>query len=349
MDRITLDSEHGRIQRVTSAREYLDARPQYLHLVNTLGFRQDANESALIARALDYVASRATEVMYAELKALRFFPIISEVPLGAKTFTFAVLDVTGQAERVTGRGNNLPRAGVKLDEVTAAIASYGAAYGWTTEELRAFDYANGNGRGPALALDTKRADVAMKMIARKLDSIVAFGDDDDARITGALNNSNVYVGTVGYNWLLVGTTYDQMLSDLLTLANYVVTNSKEVFKPDTILLPTAHLLAIQAKQNAQGTRSVLQAFNDAMEAAGRNVAVESWPLLATANAAGTGPRAMAYVRDPELIGSIVPAAFIAQPPQARDLEWVVPCEGVCGGAAVRVPVSCVYYELTPAS
>lgn len=345
---ITLDSpDHGPAVRMDGFR-LSERRPKYLHLTQSLGYREDAGETAVIMRALDYVASRATEVMYAELRALQYFPMIGEVPLGAKTFTFAVLDVTGRAERVTGSGKALPRAGITLSENTSSIASYGAEYGWTTEELRAFSYANGNGRGPAISLDTRRGDQAMIMVARKIDDVCAFGDPDDAlRIRGVLNNANIDVQQVGFNWLLAGTTFDQMLDDMITIANRVVIQSKDVWKPDTILLPVAHLLATQRKLNSLGTRSVLEAFNMAMKAAKRDVTVDSWPLLETADAPRTGPRAIAYVRDAEKIGCICPALWIAQPPQARGLEWTIPGEGICGGAAVRIPASAVYYELTP--
>ena len=316
-------------------------RPQLRTLVNSLGFREDSGESAVIQRALDYVSAKATEVMYAELRAARYVPTIGDVPLGPRTYTFAVQDVVGIAERVTGKAQDLPRANVSLSEATSAIQSYGAMYAYTTEELRAFSYAAGTGRGPALSIDTARADAAQKMIARKLDSIVAFGDPRDSRVRGFLNDSAVTVSTAASNWN--NATYAELLGELLALANEPVTVSKEVYKPDTILLPTAYLQLVQGTMNALGSKNVLTAFMEAMRDANRNVTVESWPLLATADAAGTGPRAVSYVRDPDVAGSIIPALFIAQPPQAQGLEWQIPCEGICGGTAIKQPMG-VYYR-----
>jgi hypothetical protein len=317
------------------------AKPQLNHLVNTLGFRVDSGEAAVIQRALDYVEARATDVMYPELRAARFVPALSEVPLGPRTFTFAVKDKIGRARRTTGAGRDLPRANITLSENTSAIAGYGASYSYTTEELRAFDYARGTGRGPALSLDTERADTAMEMIARLMDSVIAFGDPDDSRIKGFLNATGVTTSTAAIAW--GSATFAELLSELLALANEPVVTSKETFMPNAILLPTDKLQLVQSVLNAFGTKSVLEAFNDAMQSARRSVSVESWPLLATADAAGTGPRAVAYVRDTKVVGSIIPALFIAQPPQAQDLEWVIPCEGVCGGSVVKAPLG-VYYR-----
>ena len=341
---ITLDNElslPGGIKLPAVRMDGFRAKPRFIHLANSLGFREDAGETAVIQRALDYVEARATEVMYPELRAARFCPAIPEVPLGPRTFTFAVKDKVGRARRTSGAGRDLPKANVNLSENTSSIAGYGAAYTYTTEELRAFDYARGTGRGPALSLDTERADTAMEMIARVIDSVIAFGDPDDSRIKGFLNNSNVTVSTAAINWNIA--TFAELLSELLALANNPVITSKETFVPDTILLPTAYLQLVQSVLNAFGNKSVLQAFNEAMQAAGRRVSVESWPLLATADAVGTGPRAVSYVRDNKVVGSILPAIFIAQPPQAVGLEWEIPCEGVCGGAVVKAPLG-VYYR-----
>ena len=46
------------------------ARSKYGHVGRSM--RMDAGESVVIARSLDHVEQRLTEVMYAELKALRF-------------------------------------------------------------------------------------------------------------------------------------------------------------------------------------------------------------------------------------------------------------------------------------
>ena len=340
---ITLDNDlalrNGKLPAVKL--DGFRANPRYIHLANTLGFREDAGETAVIQRALDYVEARATEVMYPELRAAKFVPVIPGVPLGPRTYTFAVKDRVGRARRVSGRGSDLPRANITLSENTSAIAGYGAAYHYTTEELRAFDYARGTGRGPALALDTERADTAMEMIAREMDSVIAFGDPDDARIKGFLNDSSVTLSTAAINWNVA--TFAELLSELIALANDPVVTSRETFRPDTILLPTAYLQLCQQVLNAFGTKSVLQAFKDAMASANRSVDVESWPLLSTADAAGTGPRAVSYVRDVKVAGCLIPAPFIAQPPQARGLEWEIPCEGVCGGAVIKAPLG-VYYR-----
>lgn len=316
-------------------------RPKYRHVVSTLGYREDAGEAAVIQRALDYVEMRATETMYPELRALRFFPTLN-VPLGARTFTFTVKDRVGRARRTGGAGKDMPRANISLSENTSAVAGYGAMYAWTTDEMRAFSFANANGRGPAINLDTERADTCQQMIARCIDSVVAFGDPDDVRIKGVLNNANVTVSAAVGTW--ASLTWEELLFELFALANNPITVSRETFKPDTILVPTAQMLLLSTTYNTLGSKSVLELFNESMRAQGRNVTVESWPLLDTADAAGTGPRAVSYVRNESVVGAIVPALFIAQPPQFVSLECQIHCEGISGGGVVKAPLGMYYRD-----
>lgn len=323
---------------------YSRVRDHYAPLIAALrsrGHRMDAGETAIIQRGLDYVQKVATEVMYPELRALRFVPVMTDVPVGAATVTFAVKDRVGRARRTGGHGGDLPRANISLSENTSAIASYGAMYAYTTDELRRFDYYNGTTRGPAINLDTERGETAALMIARVIDSVVAFGDPDDARIKGFANNANVTVSAASAVWSTL--TWEELLEELFALANNPLVTSREVFRPDTILLPTTQFQNVSTTYNSLATKTVLELFNDAMRAQGRNIAVESWPVLSTADAAGTGPRAISYVKDEKVCGAIVPAAFLAQPPQAHGLEWQIPCEGLCGGAIVKAPLG-VYYR-----
>ena len=303
--------------------------------------RFDAGESIVIARSLDHVEQRITEVMYSELRALKYVPTIPGIDPGAKSYTFMVMDRVGQAAAAAERGKDLPRADVFLSENTSGIKTYGAQYGYTTQELR--EIAMAATRGVNVQLDVARAETAAKMIARKIDNIVAFGDPIDTRIKGFLNNSSVAVGAAGGVWS--GLTAEQLLAELFVLANYQVQISKEIFTADTILLPTAQwqLVGVTPYGTA-GLKTVLQFFNEAMSNMGRSVTVASWPLLATADAGGTGPRAVAYVRNVDVAGAIVPLAFQAQPPQAQGLEWLIPCEGVCGGAAVKQPLGMYYHD-----
>jgi len=314
---------------------------KYLGLCGSLGYRADAGETAVIARSLDHVEQRITEVMFAELRALRIVPVIDGIDPGAKTYTFTVLDRMGRAAAASERGKDLPRAAESLSEVTSGIKSYGAMYAYTQQELREIAYAQS--RGLSIALDTVRAETAARMIATQIDQVVAFGDPVDTRIKGFLTHPSVTVSTASMAW--ADMTPEELLAALVSLATDRMVASKEVFAPDTIALPTDHWKLVgTTPMGLAANKTVLSFFKEAMDAMGRSVEVVSWPLLATADVARTGPRAVAYKRDPSMVGAIVPLAFQASPPQPKGLEFEIPCEGICGGTAIKVPMSVEYLD-----
>ncbi len=320
-------------------------KPKYRHITEAV-CRADAGESLVIARGLDHIEQRVTEVLYAELRSAMFFPTIGGIDPGAKTYTFTVVDRAGRADIAGPRGKDLPEGSESLTENTSGIETYGAMYGWTTAELRANAMAN-KGQGPVINLESIRAETAAQMLARKVDSVCAFGEplrlSGASAIRGVLNNTSVTVETAPMDW--EDMTPEELLQELFALANRQFIISKELFTPDTILLPTAHLQLVSTlPYGTAGLKTVLGFFNDAMREQGRTVAVKSWPLLATADAARTGPRAVSYKRDESVAGLIIPAAFIAQPPQANKLRWDIPCEAICGGAAVRQPLGMYYRD-----
>jgi len=302
--------------------------------------RLDAGETAMVARSLEHVEQRVLETVVAELRALKYIPTIAGIDPGARLYTWYRATKVGEAVRTGDRGKDLPRVDAKLEAMYSTIGSYGASYGYTVQELREIALAARNGIN--LQLDTLRTQLAAEVIARKIDNVVAFGDPDDATIKGALNNPEVTVGAAAGVWS--GLTAQQLVDELFALANVQLLVSKETMMPDTILLPTTQLLLVQKMPyGINNDRSVLSYFMQSMRDAQRTMNIASWPVLALADAELDGPRAVSYRRDENVIGAIVPMPFQSQPPQAEGLEFIVPCEGICGGAVVKQPLG-VYYR-----
>ena len=63
-------------------------------------YRSDAGETMIIARQLEYIRAKTTDVVYAESKALRLFPIASDIPDGAQSFITQQWDMAGSATRM---------------------------------------------------------------------------------------------------------------------------------------------------------------------------------------------------------------------------------------------------------
>lgn len=306
--------------------------------------RFDAGETAVVARSLEHVEQQVLETMFAELRSLRYFPTIPGIDAGATLYTWYRMNYAGEAARTGDRGKDLPRVDLQLVSQYSNIASYGAAYGYTVSELRQIALAAKNGLN--VQLDTMRASKAAEVIARKIDSVVAFGDPEDSTISGVINNAEVIASShtvAGTAWADLAEPSD-LLDELFLLANVNLIASKEAIQADTILLPTAQFLQVQRTPiGANADRSVLSYFMQSMTDSQRMMNVASWPLLNTGNGSG-GTRAVAYKRDVSIVGAIVPMPFQSQPPQPEGLEFVIPCEGLCGGGVVKQPLGMYYRD-----
>jgi hypothetical protein len=51
---------------------------------------------------------------------------------------------------------------------------------------------------------------------------------------------------------------------------------------------------------------------------------------------------VAFIRDPQVVGAVIPLEYSPQPAQQIGLKYDVPVVARCGGAIIRYPVGVVY-------
>lgn len=308
---------------------------RYAH---ALAARFDAGETAVTARELEHIEQQVTEVLYPDLYAQDFVPLIPGVDAGAEVYTWRQEDYVGEAKVVANRGDDLPSVDVSLTENYHPIRTVGDKYSYTTQELRRF--AEMKARGSSIQLDVERAKKAREFIERKIDAMLTTGDTPTG-IKGIANNSNVTLGTLPFgSWTTA--TAQQILADLQYLERTVYTQSKQRLMADTMLLdPESYAIAMQTPLGVNNDHTVMAFF---LASAMSVKTVRPWWRLSTADAGGTGKRAIAYKRDVTVLGSLIPLIFQAQPPQARGLEFEIPCEARCGGVVVKRPLGVLYAD-----
>ena len=299
----------------------------------TFGLRMDARETAILARQLEYVKTRTYDVKYPAMKARTFIPVSKNVPPGAESITYRQWDQFGMAKVVANYADDLPLVDAMAKEFTTPVKSLGDGYQYSIQDLRASAMSGAN-------LDTARATAARRAIEAGVDEIAAFGLPE-ANIHGFLNHPNVpVVAPVNGNW--AAATAEEILEDMNALVTAIVVNSKEVHTPDTLLLDSASFNLVASKPaGADLEKTVLAVFLSTNPYI-RNV--DQWTKLDTADADGTGPRIMAYARDPEVVELEIPQDFEQLPPQPRNLAFVVPCHARIGGTVIRYPLAMAYMD-----
>jgi hypothetical protein len=300
-------------------------------------FNMDAGESAFFARQLEEIRGRSYDLKLIELKARMLIPVDNSVPPGADAVTYRQYTSNGIAKMVASYAEDFPRADVFGKEFSVKPKSIGASYGYNVQEIRAAQMTG-------LPLEQRKANAARRAIEEKIDSIAQIGDSDTG-LVGLLNQGttttySVPNGASGLpDW--AHKTPAEILADMNGAVNAVISNTKEVEHPDTMLLPIDQYTLVAtlpwSPQNASNV-TVLEMFLKNNPWVGE---VEPWYAL---KGAGSGPtdRMVVYKRDPDHLMLVIPQEFEQFPPQAKGMEFVVPCHARCGGVQVPYPLAICY-------
>jgi hypothetical protein len=319
--------------------DYLDV------ILNQLGLRDsrwDAKYTAALEQQLEFVKSQTYDIKYPEMKARRLVPVDTSIDSGAETFAYWQWDEYGMAEIIANYADDISMVDALAEKFTSPIHSLGKGYQYSVQDLRRAAM-SGN------QLDQRRARACRRAIERKIDDVAALGDAK-GKLKGLLNHPNVTVLTAandGTSTRWVGgraTPKSPALiqKDLHDATTSIHNTTLEVHMPNTVLLPTTeygHLS--QTPVGTDNQQTILRSFL----ANNPNItSIESWYKLNTADAAGTGPRAVVYQKDPEVLELVIPQDFEQFPPQARNLSFVVPCHARIGGVVIYYPLAVAYLD-----
>lgn len=305
--------------------------------------RLDANETALFGRQLEYVSARLRETRRPELKWRAFVPTTSEVPAGAETWTYYMWDSAGMADIVANYGDDIKRVAVTAKKFSFDIASWALGYDWSVLDIERASFGGINYRN-------RKSEQVRKGFELRFEAIASLGYPG-ANIKGLLNNANVPVisaAVVGGSsvWGSGGKSANDVLNDLLAMEDSILTTTKGVETPDSLILSLPKYRYIQNTPLFVGAGSdekvtILKAF---LERSQYITGIDWWHPLALANAAGNGPRALMYRRDPEHVHFEMPLAPRELPAQVKNLALEVNSWCRAGGVLYEYPLSAVYMD-----
>jgi hypothetical protein len=302
--------------------------------------RFDASETAFLERELTVIRRKVFEVQYADLLAKKFMPLATDIPPSAETYVYGVYDKSGRAKVIANGSVDLPRVDVIKSEVTGKVREIGDSYGWDITSMREAARVG----APLTEMKAKAARTAIETLT---DKMLFDGKDHDGTsfgVTGIANNADVIsqgiVNPVSDPWLI---TMDPalILADLNSSVATMVAASLQKWLPDTLLLaPREFAIIVATRVSVYSDATILQSF---LKTNPYIKNIDQWHRLTGAGAGGLN-RGIAYKRDPEVLEGVVPLDFEQLPPQARGLEFVVPCHARCGGVKVYQPGAMRYID-----
>lgn len=303
-----------------------------------MSIKLDAAESAFLDQQLEQVRSSTYDVKYPNLKAREYLPVDNSLDPGTETVVYYQFDSVGSAKMIASYADDLPRADVFANRFTSNVKSLGNSFGYSVQEIRA-------ARKAGLDLDARKAQAARRAMEEKLDELARSGDAASGLqgffdISGALTYTVPADGTGGSDdWS--SKDADLVIRDLNGMVNYIVSQTKEVEAPDTLLLPLTAYQEIATRRMGDGSDQTILNFFLATNPYVRTVS--PWWRLETAGTGGIR-KAIAYRRDPEALQLLVPQEFEMFAPETRGLEMLTACHMRCGGVVAYYPLSICYAE-----
>ena len=308
--------------------------------------RFDSVEQASIffARELDYIKTQTYDVEHPEMTALAIFPVTSEVPEGAETFTYYSYDKTGMAAIINNYATDLPRVDVKGEPSTGYVKSIGDSYGYSVQEMRASKMAN-------KSLDVRRGETARYAMDYLVNKIAWAGDKKN-KLVGILSEDNDIPKYVLSTVTVDGKertefrykNADQILDDINGMQKYSSKITKNVEKPDTLVLPSLVYIDLSTRRIPDTETTVLKFIMD--HAPYLKEVREANELQAEStdiNPTGSNV-AFLFTNDERKLSLEIPMHFYQYPLQEKGLEIEIPCEQRVAGMVIYYPLSALIVE-----
>lgn len=293
--------------------------------------RFDANETLAFSRQLEAIDVELYRVEYPDQLGTKLVPVIPGLPAGAEEYTYRAAQELGRARITANLAGDHPRVDVIGSETTSPIVNITASYGWTVQDLE-------RSALTGIPLDRERALTARNAVAVQVNSLILLGDST-VGVSGLYKDSGVAITSVATGTWSTATA-EQMLGDLQKLERTIITDSKGVERPDTLVLPPSLYGRCATAKLAYSDETALSFFLRTSQSV-KGVEVDA--LLETAGASSVA-RIVMFTRNPTKLGAVLPLVFAQEAPQARDFEFVVPCRARCGGTVIRYPGSAGYMD-----
>jgi hypothetical protein len=272
-------------------------------------------------------------------------PVVTEGNEWARGVTFRSSDIAGNAEFLSGKGFDMPYAGVSQTQHMKGFELAGIGFEWSLEEIQV---AAMEGR----QLSSEMADAARKVAERRLWGIALSGTTEK-NWKGLINDSNVTAADVAANgtgsvtWWAAKTP-DQILADINAGLTGIFTDTKGAEFGDTVLLPASlwdYLASTPRTSTSDTTILNYLIENNAYTARTRRpLTVQGLFELNTADPGGDG-RAVIYARNPDVVRFHLPMPHKFLPPfQKSSMTWEVAGIMRTGGTEVRLPKAVRYLD-----
>ena len=207
--------------------------------------------SVFFQRELEHLIPTMFEVDLAPINGRSLFPVDRSASPTAASITYRQFEKFGQAQFASPKAMDVPLVNADGQEFTSRVAEIRIGAEWDLQEIAT---SNELGRG----LDQLLARAAREAMMR-LENDVIFNGNTQQNLNGVLVDANVPTAAAAADF--DAATADANRLELHDMANIVVTQSNDLYAPDTILIGTsAYNIIATRKTGTDNFGSVLTEF-----------------------------------------------------------------------------------------
>lgn len=202
------------------------------------------DEGVFFQRQLEYVQAQSYDILYPDLMGREVFPANYEGGEGINTITYRSYDKRGETAIIAGKATDLPRGDISGKEYSISVRTLGNAFGYSRQELA-------SAKLTGMPLESRKAEATRRSYEEKVNQIIWFGSAENS-----LNG--LFGGKAGDPWETVTKTQvaapgtgtdrtwggvdklpDEIIADLNSACTKMYSETKKLFRPDTILISVA--------------------------------------------------------------------------------------------------------------
>jgi hypothetical protein len=305
----------------------------------------------LLQKQLDYVGAQRIQ-QFRPSKFRRILPVDGSVPAWADRVQHSEIRISGEHDPklipASGPVGKLPRSTLSRADAFINILHFGYSYGYSIFDLE-------RAAQTKINLPATEAIANQGIAERFLDAVAAGAFTVTYGLPGLLNQTataatpGVATTTAslltacakasgGTTW--VGATLTEIKRDIDASLYQINVNTLEVYTANLIALPPASMQYLTTTFNEITEHSLLQILMSTYP----GVRFESWQRLATANAAGTGPRMVTMATGEEVARMIIPQELRDETPMQVPLAVEIPQWLSTAGVLVETPTAINYTD-----
>lgn len=304
---------------------------------------RDATEGlSFLVNQLAYTEQKIYEKKFTPMQYVDLLPIDYSPQEGQTSIRYEMIEPAGNAQEVSGKGNDTPMVDVSYTDKTFPIVLDSIGYQFSNEELRQSAFL----RRP---LDVARLRVAMETYERKINTVALFGLTAK-NLTGLYNNALVTHATrpSAQTWATstAAATPDKIIADLTFGLTTAWNASANTLVPNTIVVAPTAFSELLKPRSTNSDMSILNWFlanNLAKQQRGIDLKIVPGYGLDTAGAS-SGTRVVFYNKDDDNLTYKLPMELKFGAPQFVGIGVKVFGEFKFSGTEIRRPTTAYYMD-----